>query len=98
MAVRITCINKEGGYHDDPHVAIESLGWVNEATNESGKSTRIEVYDWLQNRGGVAYVRDRFGNQVRVLPHENARGTRFVQTVADGRRTDNLLYLPECVS
>ena len=96
MALRITCINKEGGYHHDPHHAIEYLGWVNEATGETGKSARLVIYDWLKNKDGVAYVRDIFGNKVYLYPKENAAGTKFVQTYADNVWTDNLLSLPEC--
>ena len=42
MAVRITCINKSGGYHADPHHAISDLGWRNEATGNTGKSTDLK--------------------------------------------------------
>jgi len=97
MAVRIICINKENGYHDDPHVAIEYLGWTNEATGESGKSTRLVVYDWLKNKGGVAFVKDRFGNKAYLVPKVSRNGNPYVQTVADNTPTDNLLRLPECV-
>jgi hypothetical protein len=96
MSVRIACINKEGGYHSDPHAAIKSLGWVNEATGAQGKSSRIEIYNWLK-KGGEAYVKDRNGNKAYVTPRVSANGNPFVQTIADGTPTDNLLYLPECV-
>jgi hypothetical protein len=96
MAIRITCINKEGGNHDDPHVAIENLGWTNEATGKQGKSTRLEIYDWLKG-GGEAYVKDRFGNKAQVVPKVSRNGNPFVQTIADNTPTDNLLRLPECV-
>lgn len=52
MAVKITCINKSGGYHADPHHAISHLGWKNETTGETGKSTRLEVYEWIKDKGG----------------------------------------------
>jgi hypothetical protein len=96
LAVRITCINKEGGYHDDPHHAIAYLRWVNEDTRETGKSSRLQVYDWLKDKNGVAYVLDRFGNKACLYPRKNAAGTKFVQTYADRVWTDNLLSLPEC--
>jgi len=95
MSIRITCINKSGGYHDDPHHAIESLGWVNDESGESGKSTRLQMYDWIES-GGVAYVRDSRGNSARVGTREHANGTKYVQTYADRIWTDNLLPLPEC--
>jgi hypothetical protein len=96
MAIRITCINKEQGYHDDPHHAITYLGWVEDGTGKTGKSTRLEIYDWLKNEGGVAYVLDKFGNKAFLYPAENTAGTKFVQTYADRVWTDNLLSLPEC--
>lgn len=95
MAVRITCINKSGGYHADPHHAIANLGWKNDQTSETGKSSRLEFYNWI-NRGGVAYVVDSRGNKASVGTRENANGTKYLQTYADRVWTDNLLALPEC--
>jgi len=98
MAVRITCINKADGWHDDPHCAVSDLGWINDANGNTGKSTREAVYDWLKkSTSNEAYVKDRYGNVAFLYPRENAYGTRFVQTYADKKWTDNLLALPECV-
>jgi hypothetical protein len=96
VSIRITCINKSGGFHSDPHHAISTLSWINEQTRETGTSTRLEVYDWIKNRKGVAYVRDSRGNQATVGAREHANGVKFVQTYADRIWTDNLLALPEC--
>lgn len=96
MSVRVTCINKSGGYHADPHHAIQNLGWVNEQNGETGKSTRLEMCDFVANRSNIAYVRDQAGNQAQVLDRISPTGTKYVQTVADGKWTDNLLSLPEC--
>ena len=98
MTIRITCINKAGGEHYDPHSAISHLGWINPATNEKGKSTRLEIYEWLKNNSeNRAYVTDRSGNKAYLYPRVSAHGTKFVQTYADRVWTDNLLSLPECV-
>ena len=97
MSVRITCISKDGGNHDNPHVAISDLGWKNEETGDTGRSTRLQIYDWIKNQRGYAYVRDHVGNTVRVGTAENANGTRYVRTYRDNTWTDNLLALPECV-
>jgi hypothetical protein len=97
MAVRITCINKSNGYHQDPHHAIQNLGWRNEETGKTGKSTRLEMYDFLKNEDGKAYVKDSAGDKAFVYPRENSHGTKFVQTYADGIWTDNLLALQECI-
>lgn len=99
MAIRITCISKANGQHYDPHVAISDLGWTKDNNGETGKSTRLQVYDWLkQSTQNQAYVLDRFGNKASVYPRENANGTKFVQTFADKTWTDNLLALPECIN
>jgi hypothetical protein len=98
MAIRITCINKSGGWHEDPHHAISHLGWTNDANGNTGKSTRLEVYNWLkENQSNQAYVKDGRGNTAYVYPREHANGTKFVQTYADKTWTDNLLALKECV-
>lgn len=95
MSVRITCINKSGGYHDDPHNAIERVGWIEDGT-KTGNSTRLEMYAWIKFQKGVAFVVDAKGNKAYVGPRENARGTKYLQTYADQVWTDNLLALPEC--
>lgn len=71
MAIRITCINKSGGYHDDPHHAISHLGWVEDGTGTTKKSTRMEIYVWIKNKDGVAYVLDSRGNKAYVGTREN---------------------------
>lgn len=95
MSIRITCINKSGGYHADPHHSISDLNWTNEQTGDTGRSTRLQVYDWIKNQKGVAFVRDDYGNAAQVGAREHTNGTH-VQTYADKVWTDNLLALPEC--
>jgi hypothetical protein len=95
MSVRVTCIKKSGGYHENPHEAISTLGWKNEATNETGSSTREDMWKFV-NDGGYAFVRDSAGNTAKVMAKTNSRGTKYVQTEADGKPSDNLLKLPEC--
>ena len=95
MSVRVTCIKKSGGYHENPHEAIDTLGWTNEQTNETNASTREQMWEWVSG-GGVAYVKDAYGNVARVRAKTNSGGTHYLQTEADGRPTDNLLKLPEC--
>jgi len=96
MAIRIACINKSGGYHQDPHHAIENLGWINESSGKTGKSTRLQIYEWIKAENGTAYVQDRAGTKTYVGAREHSNGTKFVQTFADKVWTDNLLSLPEC--
>ncbi|KQK26581.1 hypothetical protein AR438_04845 [Chryseobacterium aquaticum] len=95
MAIRITCINKDNGYHQNPNLAITHLGWIGE-DGKSNKSTRLEIYDWIKNQNGIAYVTDYFGNKVNVFTAETINGTKYLKTAADNTTTNNLLSLPEC--
>lgn len=96
MAVRITCIKKDNGNHDNPHVAISTFGWLNESTGENGETDRETMYDWLENKGGEAYVKSPQGDMARVHRRISAYGTRFLQTALDNTWQDNLLSLMEC--
>ena len=94
MSIRITCIKKSGGYHDDPHEAISTLGWVDEQTGQSARSTREQMYDWVKSGGQAVVVNGT--TRVQVVTAESSRGTRFVKTKPDYTVRDNLLKLPEC--
>jgi hypothetical protein len=96
MSVRITCITKDNGNHENPYVAIESLGWIEDGKSNSGKSTRLEMYDWVVNQNGKAYVKDAQGNVAYLIGAISPRGNKYVKTVADETKTDNLLKLSEC--
>lgn len=96
MAVKITCINKEGGNHYDPHEAIQYLGWINEKTGARGKSSRLEMVKFIEENGiGSAYV-DRGGKIAYLVVRVSPWGNKYVKTIADGKETNNLLELPEC--
>ena len=94
MAIKITCINKDAGYHQNPHKAIRGLGWVNDINGQTGWSTRLEMYDFLLNRG-QAYVSSGLTRAWLITAMHD--GTKYVKTVADETKRDNLLYLPECL-
>ena len=95
MSIRITCINKDHGNHANPHEAITTLGWINQQTGQTGLSSRLDIYNWIE-KGGEAIVHDRYNNTVKVGTAVTASGTKYVRTHADGKWTDNLLSLPEC--
>lgn len=96
MAIRITCINKDNGHHENPNLAITHLGWINEQTRETGKNTRLDLYNWIKNENGEAYVTDTYGNRSKVITAENYSGTKYLKTEADSSTKNNLLSLPEC--
>jgi hypothetical protein len=61
MSIRITCISKAAGDHENPYVAISKLGWVNLLNpTEKRSSTRMEMYEFVL-KGGEAFVYDRTG-------------------------------------
>jgi hypothetical protein len=91
--VRIHCINKERGNHYDPHEGITRFGWIDQ-TDKRGAFTREQMIAYLE-RGGKAYVRDRYGDTAMLVVRDRL-GRKYVKTVADGRETDNLLFLSEC--
>jgi hypothetical protein len=96
MSVRITCITKDNGNHENPYVAIQNLEWINESTSKTGNSTRLQMYDWVVNEKGQAFVKDAKGSVAYLMGAVSRRGNKYVKTVADETKTDNLLYLTEC--
>ena len=96
VAVRITCINKANGQHENAYVAIQYLGWVNEESGASGKWSREQMYDFVVNQNGVAYV-SAGGAKADLIGMISPHGNRYVKTRADSTDRDNLLKLSECV-
>ena len=96
MSVRITCINKDNGDHYDSHEAITDLGWVQESNGDTGKSTRLQMVEFVE-KGNEAYVKDRYDNKAYLVARTSRAGNKYVQTIADGKLTDNLLELSECI-
>ncbi len=96
MAVKITCISKDGGNHLNPHEAITNLGWVNEETRAEGNSTREQMIEFIEKQGGKAYTRDGYGRVAYLIVKTSAYGNKYVKTISDGVESDNLLLLNEC--
>lgn len=95
MAIRIICITKDGGNHQNPYEGITHFGWVNEQTRATGRSTRATMVEFLDKQGGKAYVKDIYGNIVYIGTVET-QGLPYLRTYSDGKWTDNLLSLSEC--
>ena len=95
--VRINCINKDTGNHENPHVAISHLGWTNMGTGEGGRSTRLEMYNYIKE-GGQAYVEDPKDGSKAYLEALTTPifGTKYVRTRPNDTGRDNLLSLMEC--
>jgi len=96
MAVRILCIKREEGISDNPYLAIDHFEWVNERINVNGVTDRIQIYDWIKEGNGEAYIIDNNGNKTYLIPAVCPEGNKYVKTVDDENITDNLLLLPQC--
>lgn len=91
--VEITCINKDGGNHLNRYEGVTHYGW-RDGTGKTGRSDRQGMVDWIES-GNTAYVRGS-GTKVYCMVVTSPRGTKFLQTYADGKETNNLLSLGEC--
>ncbi len=97
MAVRIICIKKDEGKHENPYIAIDYLEWINERINVKGVTDRTKIHDWIKNEDGEAYIIDENGNKTYLIPAVSPQGNKYVKTVTDESAPDCLLMLPACV-
>ena len=95
MALKVICVNKDHGYHANPHEAISLFGWIEDSTALQGKYTLSQMVMFL-DRGGVAYTTTPSGNRKAYLETFVRNSMKFVRTIADGTTSDNLLSLSEC--
>lgn len=95
MAVRVHCINKDGGNHENPYVAISHLGWIDPSTGKTGKSTRVEMHQFVKQNPQGAYV-ETAGSRAYLIAETSPRGNPYVKTLPNDTERDNLLKLPEC--
>ena len=96
MAVKISCIKKDNGNHENPYVAISTLRWKEDGTGKEGESSRLQMYDFVEVTKGIAYVIDSRGNKANLIGETSLKGNKYVKTVADNVTSDNLLKLNEC--
>lgn len=97
MSIRITCISKAAGDHENPYVAISTLGWHDELNPLFKRFySREEMYDFVA-KGGLAYVYDRTGTiRSKLEAVTSPRGTKYVRSIPNFTVRDNLLELSEC--
>jgi hypothetical protein len=88
MKVQIIAIRKDNGNHYNPHEAISHYGW--QSASDTGVTERTRMVAWLKKPANSAFV--------GTTPCEVRNNGRieFLQTVANGVPTDNLLQLPPC--
>lgn len=94
MSIKTTARRMAGG---SKHEHISKLWWQNTATNESGVATRAEMVSFIEKNGNESvWCPDQDPQKKGPWVRVNSNGaTKYVQTVADNRWTDNLLSLPE---
>ena len=95
----IKCVAKRmGGGLGHEH--ITNLWWVKcvdgKETAENGNSTRDQMVEFIEKSGNTSVLcPDKNPNLPGAWVHVHSNGRiKYVQTVADGRKTDNLLSLP----
>ena len=96
----IKCVGKRlSGGHGHEH--ISHLWWVRwedgRATTEPKCCTREDMVTYIEANGNNSvWCPDRNPNLTGAWVHVHSNGRiKYVQTVADGRKTDNLLSLPD---
>lgn len=94
MAVRIIGVRKPSGDIHNRLEAISHYRWLNEQNGKSGIDDRPTMVAWV-DKNNRAYVSSAEGT-VDCFVNTSASGTRFLQTNADSRSSNNLLNLPPC--
>jgi hypothetical protein len=89
---RIRCINKSD--RTNPHERIKSIGGLNDDGGR-WKLTEAEAIAGIEANKWSFYVLGPRNETVAVMV-ANHLGRKYLKTVADGIRPDNLLALPEC--
>ncbi len=101
QAIKITAITpKPGTPASDPvsaHLSIENFEWVNEQNQQTGRSSRALMFDWIVNKKGRAYIKKNDGKVVFIFG-ANAPTGQYIRSVEDGKWTDELLSLPQIAS
>lgn len=100
MATTIKCTARHmaGG---PGHEHISNLWWDqvdgSKTVLQSGNSTREEMVTYIEKNGNNSvWCPDRNPQLQGAWVHVHSNGRiKYLQTVADGRKTDNLLSLPE---
>lgn len=83
------------------HEHIEKLWWVKHTDGQDvgpvTVSTREQMVAFIEQHGGLSvWCPDRNPKLTGAWVHVHNNGRiKYVQTVADGRKTDNLLALPD---
>jgi hypothetical protein len=89
MMIKITARHMVGGLR---HEHIAEVAWVNTQSAQTGRSSREAMVNWLSTPGNRAIVQT---HALTIDVHVVNANPPYIQTYADGTRTDNLLALPQ---
>jgi len=92
MPLQIIGVHRTSDVHGNPYLAINSLMWIDDHTQNRGITTRDVLFDWI-NDNGIAYVLDEQGNKFRLLTAITNGGLKYLRTVFDETESDRLLSL-----
>jgi hypothetical protein len=74
---------------------ILAIGCTNTTTNSKHRFLEEEAIKAIETRTGSFFVEDKRGIRADVKVEER-EGRKFLITVRDGVKDNNLLYLPDC--
>ncbi|MGB8644020.1 MAG: DUF3892 domain-containing protein [Anaerolineae bacterium] len=89
---QIRCINK--GDRSNPHTRIVNVGGLN-ADGTRWKLSQQAAIQGIED-GRWAFFVSVGTRETNVIVETSRYGHKYLKTVADDARTDNLLSLPEC--
>lgn len=96
MVIKITRVRSENRPTDrlEAHVAMKSFVWLNEQTQQTGEATRDNMYDWIVNKKGKAYIKNQTtGENIYIFGAVTLTGQRYIRTAENGVWTDGLIDL-----
>jgi hypothetical protein len=98
---QITCIRKRYGSKMNANQNIDLVAGIHIPTGQKFWMKQKEVISRI-DKGDRFFVQAPDGTQAEVkvcvhFPPWNPKGTRYIATVADDTKLDNLLSLPECI-
>jgi hypothetical protein len=92
IGARISCVNKDN--RSDPDQAMDAVGGV--LPNGTPWKLPLPEAVALVKRGHRFYVEQPIGDRVEVVVERSRYGKEYLKTVADNKKPNNLLALPEC--
>lgn len=73
------------------HLGIIDLEWIDESKQVRGKTPLEDMYDWIANKRGLAYVREReTGIPISVFARTSKSGRNYVQAGRGEEWTNDL--------